>query len=58
MATLFSRQKPAARSAAAWWPGGRTTAKATSASPRATASRRWQRGPGRQSGGDQDPGPR
>ena len=37
-ATLFSRQKPIARSATAWWPGGRTAQNAASPSPRSSAS--------------------
>ena len=38
IATLLNRQKPIARAASAWWPGGRSPQKVTSASPDSSAS--------------------
>ena len=37
METLLKKQKPMCSSGSAWWPGGRTMAKAFLTSPRATA---------------------
>ena len=57
-ATLLIRQKPIARSASAWCPGGRATTNATSPAPAASASIAARPAPAASRAASQDSGPR
>ena len=55
-ATFENRQKPIARSASAWWPGGRRPQKPVGASPASSASASAQAAPAERSAASQEPG--
>ena len=54
--TLENRQKPIARSASAWWPGGRSPQKPVGASPASSASASAHAAPAARRAASHDPG--